>query len=388
MMSAVYGLLSFLAEHPLATLVIFLATTSALIVLLSGQESGRAVQGIFEVLWSIVTTPFRFMRKVLEMMKTREARERPYVDTREHTAFRANRIQYVFVFLTALLLLSGGIAASIIALYPKAELEQRDALGQDLKEIEDEIAAQESIIADAAKPDFKETLEGRVRSAKAASDKSSAQLRQYIADAPYTGGWLAQMEDAEDVDAATSLAAQLDDLFAGCPDNNSQFDAETCGVLEKYARGLAKMKLADLKAGQAYTEARESLEAADAAADDARSKVSELKERQAEVKREYDANSLVGLGWVKSRLGAAAAILLPTLGTVIVYVWVGAILADVIGWLIMMMLGMERRFADVGQGDPVAAIASTPAGRAAAPSDDPSPEDDAPRDLRRRWQAT
>ena len=387
MMSAVYGLLSFVTDHAVATLLIFLATTSALIVVLSGQQSGRAVQGLFEVLWSIVTTPFRFLRKVLEMMKTREASETPYVDSREHISFRANRIQYVFVFLTALLLLSGGLAASIVALYPKPELERRASLGEDLKELDDEIKAQESIIAAAAKPDYKETLKARVQAAKVESDKSSVQLRRFIAEAPYSGGWLEQMEGARDVDAAIEVAGQLDDVFEGCPDNSSEFDSEDCVVFQKHARELAKLKIADLKAAQTYAEARGALEAADAAADDAKSKMSELQDRRAEVKEEFDASSLLSFGWVKTHIGAALAIFLPTLATVIAYVWVGAILADVIGWLIMMMLALERRFSDDGRGDSVVSIDAIPADHPTQPVD-PIPADDSPRDLRRPWHST
>lgn len=374
---------SIVAEHPLATLLIFVATTSAIIVLLSGQESGLAVRGILEVLWSILTTPFRFLRRVLEMMKTIEARDTPYVGSRAHISFRANRIQYVFVFLTALLLLSGGVASSILALYPKAELELRDSLGNDLKELEGEIAEQQRIVADAAKPDYKETLTDRLRLAKAASDKASVQLRQYFADAPYSGGWLKRMEQAEDVDTATTLAAELDGIFEGCPDNSSEFDRETCLVLEKHARGLAPVKLAQLKAAEEFAEARESLEAADAAADNAKRTMSELENRQAVLKEAYEASSLLNFGWVKSHVGAAVALLLPTLVAVIAYVWAGAILADVIGWLIMMMLALERRFADDGDGN--SATATQPAAANDSPSgDDAPPGDDSPRDLR-QW---
>lgn len=382
-MSTFYGMFSIVAEHPFGTLLIFVATTAAIIVLLSGQESGLAVRGILEVLWSILTTPFRFLRRVLDMMKTIEARDTPYVGSREHVLFRANRIQYVFVFLTALLFLSGGVAASILALYPKAELELRDSLGNDLKELDGEIAEQQKIVADAAKPDYKETLKARVQAAKLESEKSIRKLRLFIADAPYSGGWLEQIENARDVDAAMELVGQLDDLIEGCPESSDQFDSEDCVLLEKHARELADLKIADLKAGKTYAEASGALQSADAAADDAKSRMSELQDRRAEVKEEYDASSLLSFGWVKSHVGAAVALLLPTLAAVIAYVWAGAILADVISWLIMMMLALERRFADDDDGN------STTATQPAAANDSPSggdapPGDESPRDLR-QW---
>ena len=57
------GFYSTIMEHPLLTLLIFVAATSVIFYLFSEDEPGESLAGVFAVIRSYVSTPFDVLRK-------------------------------------------------------------------------------------------------------------------------------------------------------------------------------------------------------------------------------------------------------------------------------------------------------------------------------------
>lgn len=350
MLDALSGLTAMVLEHPLLTVLIFLIIAAACTIVLAGEHAGESVNGMLRVLWSIVTTPFLFLRRVLRMMREPDALEAPYAGTRGQLPYRALRIQYVFIFLTALLLLAGGIAASLFAFYPKAEIAAHKAAAEQLESLEEQVAEQQKLIERSGKPEFKAELTARLEEAKAKAKKAAAAVRQILQSPPYYSdayglgsNLIAGQPNADDLQ---EMISQWDEncLSEESPGFDWAAFCEDYKNNKKHYDAIRDLKLDQFDSATKLAEAQDALRNWDSSADTARARLEELEPQREEIKARYDSTSLVRLGWLPGHFKASLWLLLTTLTVVIGYVWAGAVIADVVSWIILIMLGLERHF--------------------------------------------
>lgn len=342
-------------DRPLFGLIIFIAVGLAALFLLSGGRLMWALGAVLRILFTFVTTPFTFLRNALENIAGAPDAEKDYERTRLFMLFRYNRLQYFLVLALALLALSGGVTAAVLTLYPKQEMEQSRILAERVAELREEIADLE-----AGQDGPQSVLAARRTEAREAWEEQARAIDAFVRDSGYSGPIILQLRNAPNQAAVARLRARLDEFMADCPTGPGWEGVaeDDCAPYRAFAEDLADRKEVELALARTRDEAEQAMARAARAEETDASRLERLNQQLERARERSQDASLLRGGWLRERAEAAFWILLRTLWLVLVFVWIGAAVIDIINWLILMMRGaeitqqekLERRRAERGEG--------------------------------------
>lgn len=339
-LTSIFGIFEFAFQNPKLSIAIFLAMLFGLLFALTDGDPRPALAGIGRVLWSFFTTPFQFLVRSLKALADSDENEQPYQDSREWVAYRALRFAYVAITLFSIAALSGGLAASLIAMYPKAELELRSNLKKNLDNLESEIQENLADIDKASRPDFIETLRSESAGAKKERDLRRREYR-VIDRKGWSGGPFNQLDNANSLASVDPVVDGIDEIIEECNYRNGE---DSCQQLREILLELALAKKRLIQAETSFEKAESNLKDSDRILALATQRAEYLNDQKNDLQNEYDESSLWNLNWVKTHFDVAKGLLFSTLLSVILFVWWSALVVEVVSWLIMMMLALERRF--------------------------------------------
>ena len=121
-----------------------------------------------------------------------------------------------------------------------------------------------------------------------------------------------------------------------------EFTQENCDELRGITETLAGKRRKVIERYEAHEAVAALSRDSASALLEATQRAGEIETEVGELEREYDEASLANADWVSTHLTACLTILLTSLLTVLVYVWAAAIVANVMSWVIMMMMSLER----------------------------------------------
>lgn len=339
-LTGVFGIFEFAFQNPLLSIAIFLAMLFGLLFVLTDGDPRPALAGLGRVLWSFVTTPFQFLIRSLKALADSDEKEQPYQESRELVAYRALRFAYVAITVFSIAALSGGLAASLIAMYPKAELELRSNLKESLDDLESEIEKNNADIEEASSPDFVEALRNKAALAKKDWDLSSREYRA-VNRQGWSGGTFNQLDNAKSVETVDEVVDNMDEIIEDCNYRNGE---ESCRVLREVLLELARAKSRLIQSQNAMQEANSDVQNSGRALAMAKTRAESLDDQKVDLQKQYDQASLWHLDWVKPHFDVSKGLLFSTLLSVILFVWWSALGVEALSWVVMMMLALERRF--------------------------------------------
>ena len=347
-----FGFFGTIYQHPVLSLLTFLAVLALLFKLLGGNEARVALKGIGRIVASYFTAPFRFLQHVLAMFKKTEELEQPFRNTRQHLLFQANRLQYVAIVICALLWLSGGVVSALIALYPRDEIASQSLLSESLAAAKSGLADAQKKLEESNRADFLDSLKAKSSTAQAANasaiasrDKAVAALKSGSTGLNVAGATqsILQTESIESAEQESErLQTEINEKCTGWTDYNEA----KCNLLVQLFAAVNSSHQAVLESAEAATAAASAVDNAAQAHGDAQLEVLSLTERVRAAQVAHDENSLLNFSWLKRHVGSALKILITTFLSVIGFVWIAAIGADIFSWLILMMLALEKRGQD------------------------------------------
>lgn len=335
---------SFLSEHPILGLIVFLAVGAGVIFVLSGGRLVEGLSGIFRVGLTIFTTPFVFLRDALALLRGSAEAEQDYQRTRVFMLFRYSRIQYLLLLLAAVLVLSGGITTALISLYPQQELQAGRALNDRVRELREQVREAEAAVRASAQPGHREQLEVQRDQAQSAYRDQQQSNAQFLQNAPVRGGLIASLQSARSVELIERYAGTIDATFADCPDGYTWrgYTQEMCDEVRSFTVELANRRTSELTAQQAYTDAERAFREADTAAQQAGARLEALQANLEATRAQRGQVSLFNPSVIGDRLMAALATLIGTALAVVALVWFGAIFIDALNFFILLMRAAEK----------------------------------------------
>lgn len=348
-MNTLLGFAGTFIEHPWVALAVFLAVMAVVFGWLSGGDFGGALAGIRKVIASFFTAPFIFLKRAMGMFSKAEELEAPYVGTKEHLLYIANRFNYLWIVVGAVILLSGGIASSLISLYPKQELAEQQPLRAALDDAKTVLSQAEKEMAASNSPGFSEQLKAAADSKKAEHSKATAVLEKARASLEAAGqglnlsGAMSNVLDTTTAEASKEVLSGIDSQVEAKCGTWNNFDPERCAMLKQAFAGLGEAHQGELKAREASSEAENAYANVAQTKANAEAHVSAAKEQVKSAQAAFDEVSVWKFQWLKSHLMAALTLLFAAFGWVIAFVWAGAIFAEIMGWIILMMLSLEKK---------------------------------------------
>jgi hypothetical protein len=340
---------SVITSNPWIGFAVFIATTLGLVGLFAGRDWLEAVFGMFRVFFTIFTTPFIFLRDALTVIRNSSEAEQDYLQTRVFTLYRASRIQYLFIFIGALLILSAGVTAGALGLWPTYQLERRAELLQQIVGIQTEIEATNQTLAAAAAPDFLANLDRASAEARGAYQTQ----RQRNATPPqnplFQKEFVNYLMNAGSVSEVQRLRDQIGPHTSNCPNNGywRGFTPQTCEQFRGYVADLANRRENEFAQLQAYRDAEVAVINAQSAQREASARLASLQISIEEVVAQRNAIDVFNLAWLWERLQALFWLFLGTLLSVVVYVWFFAIAADFTNWIILLMRSAEKNSSEI-----------------------------------------
>lgn len=265
-MDSILGVGSFLSEHPVIGLIVFLAVSAGVIFVLSGGRLVEALRGIFRTLLTIFTTPFVFLRDALTILRTAGEAEKDYQRTRVFMLYRYSRIQYLLLLVGALLVLSGGITTSLLSLYPQQEIEMGRTLSERVNQLRNEVREAEEAVRASGSPDHRQNLEKARDEAQAAHQQAQRDIAAFVQTAPVPGPYVNQIRNAYNADAANQQANGVLEQLANCPEGWPGYTQQECNAIRNFATGLGQRRVAELTTQQAFNDAQRAFRDADSAA--------------------------------------------------------------------------------------------------------------------------
>ncbi len=339
-LTSVFGILEFAFQNPILSIAIFLAMLFGLLFVLTDGDPRPALAGLGRVAWSFVTTPFQFLIRSLKALADSDEKEQPYKDSRELVAYRALRFAYVAITIFSIAALSGGLAASLIAMYPKAELELRSNIKESLEVLEMDIEKNNAEIEEASRPGFVEALRSKATLAQKERDLNRREYRA-VSRRGWSGGALNQVDNARSVGAVDEFTDNLETIIEDC---NYRNGVDSCQELREVLLELARSKRRLIQAEDAFQEANSNVQNSGRALAVATTRAQALNEQKANLEEQFKEASLWNLKWLKPHFDIAKGLLFSTLLSVILFVWWSALGVEALSWLIMIMLALERRF--------------------------------------------
>jgi hypothetical protein len=337
---------AFLFQHPIVGLIVFAAVSGGVVFAMSGGRLAASLLGILRVAVTIFTTPFVFLRDALTVVRATNEAEQDYAQSSVFVLFRFNRIQYMALLVLSLLILSGGVTSSILMLYPQAEIARSRALSAEIAQLETEIAAANEAAATASAPGFREGLAARRDEARTAHQAQVQSNATFAQSTTFSGAAIDQLAAAQSSENAAYVRDNIDTYMSGCPRAWRNMTAESCAQYRAFVLEMADRKINELNLAQAADEAERAWRDADASAQSAGARLSDAQARLEFARQALTATSPFNPKLLAQRAWAAFLILLATLWSVIVTIWVGALLIDLLRWLILMMRSLEKSQSD------------------------------------------
>jgi hypothetical protein len=337
---------AFLFEHPLVGLIVFFAVSAAVIMALSGGKLAESIGGIFRIFITIFTTPFIFLRDALAMMRSSGDDEQDYVQSSVFMLFRANRIQYMALLVLCLLTLGGGITTAVILLYPQAEMTASKLWSDQIAETEREVATAQQNVNAASTPAYAATLNTRRQQAQEAYQAQVQGNQNFMRASTFTGPAIDILRSAQSSDATTRVRENIDYYMTGCPRGWTNMTFEMCGQYRAFLLELANRRDREFNLGNVAAQADANWRQAANAAEQAAAQLADAQQRLENARNQLAAVSPWGPGRMAQRIIAAGLIVLGTLWSVVVIVWIGATMIDFFNWIVLMMRSLEKTQSD------------------------------------------
>ncbi len=339
---------SVITSNPWIGFGVFIAASLGIVSLFAGRDWLEALFGMFRVFFTIFTTPFVFLRDALTVIRNSSEAEQDYARTRVFTLFRYSRIQYLFIFIGALLILSAGLTSGALSLWPKYELEQRQALLGQIVEIQSQIEATNQSMGAAAAPDFRANLE-RARAEALTAYQAQAQRNSGLPENPaFQRDIVYNVMNARDVGAVQNLRERIADYTSNCPNNYNWrgFSPQMCEQFRGYVTDLTNRKENEINLAQAFREADAALSNVQSAHREASARLTMLQAGLETTVAQREAIAVFNVQWLLQRLQGLFWLLLGTILSVVVFVWFFAIAADFLNWIILLMRSAEKNSSD------------------------------------------
>jgi hypothetical protein len=342
-MASLGGIGGFLVEHPIIGLIVFLAVSAGVLFVLSGGRLGPALLGILRVAVTIFTTPFVFLRDALVIITNAGDEERDYQRTRVFMLFRYSRIQYLVLLVAALLVLAGGITTSLLSLYPQAEMAQSRQLTEYIDQLREQVSAAEDTVETAGSPEGRQALETLRNEALAALQQQQQSNAAFAQTATHSSNAVSQILSTRNAQALSYLAANIDSYMADCPRGYSWqgFTPADCANFRTFLGELVNRRTTEFNLAAAYENAERAWREADASAQQATAQLEGLQTSLAAAREQRGSISLFNPSVIGGKLKGAIGILITTALSVVVLIWLGAILIDVLNLLILLMRSAE-----------------------------------------------
>jgi hypothetical protein len=340
---------AFLFEHPLIGVIVFAAVSAVAILAFSGGQLGEALGGLFRVFFTIFTTPFIFLRDAIRLVRGAHDAEQDYARSSVFLLFRANRIWYMAIFVLSLLMLSSGVTSAVLSVYPSAEIAQARLLDEQITQIEAELqTVRVQAIEAPAQPSDSAQLEQAWVTARNAYQNQVQSNADFVRAAPMRGPFIDRLSNAYNETTVQYVRTNLDQEINACLRRRGS-NAVTCGQYRSVVLELADRKDNEFRLARAAQEAERAWRQGDLAARRAAQQAENQAARVANVeaqlqyaREQRSATDPWNAERMAERIVAAALRILGTLWSVIVFVWLAAILIDIFNWLILMMRSLER----------------------------------------------
>jgi hypothetical protein len=348
MIEALGGVWSSLTEYPRVSFALFLIIGAGVLFLFSGPKWMESLVGILRVAATIFTTPFEFLRDALTLVRNARESEQDYAKSRIFMLFRYSRLQYLGVLVFSLMLLTAGLTSAVLAFNPTVELEQSAQLRDQIKKTQADIGSAEASLAEIERPGYQEALERTLTQTRSQHQARNSAYRELRQRSRFQGGLVSRIDNAQTAQSAAQLQNGLEDAVRGCPDPYqwANFTAEDCTDFRTYVTSLLEAKLAERTALEASRTAEQAVESASSALATARAELESLQARLTFEREQLDAVSIFRLDWLQDRATAAITILISAALGVVVFIWLGAIVIDVVNWIILIMRSLERTQAE------------------------------------------
>jgi len=348
-MGSLVGFFVVFREHPLIVLAVFLIVIAGVLRWLGGENTRAALAGMRNVAASFFTVPFQFLKRTMLMFEKADELERPYINSHEHVLHIANRFNYLAIAVLAILVLAGGISSSLIALYPEAEIAARQPLRDELDSAKAALDSAQKDLDAAGKPGYADRLKADADRASADSTKRAVAKEkaksavEAAGEGLDLGGAVNGVLDATSEENAKSAAANTATQIDAKCESWSGFTADRCLSLKQAFLALGDATGAAVSAERAASEGDRVYRSAGQAQSSAQALVTMNGESVKSAQTAYDEVSIWKMTWLKSHVIVSGGLLVAALGWVIGIVWIGAIIAEVLSWLILMMLSLERK---------------------------------------------
>lgn len=367
-LGALIGSLSTAVEYPKTTIFIFVVVWSLSFAIFAGGYSRQAYANMWRLIMAVVTAPFRFLRDIVQMLLRYDSDEKRYSGTKEYLLYKTCQLNYLLIFLLALFVLAGGVETAFLTLIPQDLLEERTYVSARLNEAQTELAAASKLLTALEAPTARAAAVEAQTLASTKADTSSAKVKQqserlreaFNTALEFAAAPTRQVRDYLDTtvkcgsdDVRNGFIQQLDDFL-----RNQAVSADAQTHIRRYA--TAHFELCDLR--ELQNETQLALETArlgvvrfddrlKAAQDEQKRLDSQTSELGTRI-RELSFPRLVLETFDGDRLVAALTALLFTLLIVVIVVWAGGISIDVLTWITMMMVALERYAAPVDSSEP------------------------------------
>jgi hypothetical protein len=333
-----------ITQHPWVSLFVFMLVGAGVLLALSGGALVQSLAGLLRVFLTIFTTPFEFLRDSLSIIRTARETEKDYYRTRIFMLYRYSRLQYFALLFFALLVLCAGITSSLLSLYPQAEIAQRKALSEQITQVKTEIDTTRKEVSDASRPERRQELEKARNDSKKKLDQQRAANAGFVERFGYSGPVVTDLLKADSVTRVQELQGGLNDYMASCPDGYdwNGFNQTMCAEFKAGVQELARRRSTEITLTQAAEEAEKAFASADMAGEIATARLKSLEGSLVQLQKDRAAISLFDPKLIGAKLRIAGAILLGAALLVVVIVWLGAILIDILNWIILMMRVTEK----------------------------------------------
>lgn len=343
-MEVLGSITSGLTVNPLIGLIVFIAVSVSALWALSGGKLLEAFGGIIRLIITLFTTPFMFLRDALSIVRASAEAEQDYVRTRTFMLFRYSRLQYLTILVVALLVLSAGVTSALLSLWPAEQIAQGQAAASYVQNLREQVAEAQTAVNQASSPEQRQTLQTARDQAESTLQSQQQGFNQYLQGNLYNHQLISQVANSRNANGVANTRDQLDNYMRDCPRGYywSGFNLADCQQFRDYAFELANRRIALLNAESAFREADNAFNQADSAAQSAQQRLDGLQQSLASAQEQQRAVSLFNPQWIVSRLSGAVGLILATAMIVIGIVWFGAILIDVLNWIILMMRVKEK----------------------------------------------
>jgi hypothetical protein len=290
--------------------------------------------------------------RILRGFRSHDEREKNYANTLELVTFRWTRFIYLGVLLGALAILSIGVAASIITLYPKMELQARNEIKAKIEEVNQNQLKAKQLIEESAKPGFKENLTQQREIAEKKFEKAQADFNEVLEENEKTngfrGGAITTAGDAKTVEELEQLGEVVSEAIKKCPGPNyNGFTEDQCQAFQKLVTTLIVKRTAILDAWKSLQEKIDTERNTDRVINEAELTLKGIADQLTVLNTELADASKYFSEWIPHHLSAFLLLMLQTLSLFFVYVWATTITADILSWIVMIMLSLEKKNANL-----------------------------------------